>query len=80
MPLVKLKKGRDKSFSRRHPWIFSGAIDSVKDVNVNGETVEIISFDGKKLGYGSYSSHSQISVRVWSFNQDEKIDGKLFSK
>ncbi len=74
MPIVKLKKGRDKSFNRKHPWIFSGAIDSVKDVNQNGETVKIISGDGKVLGYGSYSLHSQISIRVLSFNPDETID------
>ena len=80
MPSVKLKKGRDKSFNRKHPWIFSGAIDSVKDIETNGETVEIISGDGKFLGYGSYSSHSQISVRVLSFNPDEKIDINFFQK
>jgi len=74
MPLVKLKRGRDKSFLRKHPWIFSGAIDSVKDLKQNGETVEIISADGKPLGYGSYSAHSQITVRVLSFNPSEKID------
>ncbi|MEO8233447.1 MAG: class I SAM-dependent rRNA methyltransferase [Ignavibacteriota bacterium] len=80
MPIVKLKKGRDKSFNRKHPWIFSGAIDSVKDVNQNGETVKIISGDGKVLGYGSYSSHSQISVRVLSFNPDETIDKDFFKR
>ena len=80
MPSVKLKKGRDKSFNRKHPWIFSGAIDSVKDVNSNGETVDIISGDGKFLGYGSYSSRSQISVRVLSFNPDEKINLDFFQK
>lgn len=74
MPSIKLKRGRDKSFNRKHPWIFSGAIDSVKEVKVNGETVDIISGDGKFLGYGSYSSQSQISVRVLSFNPDDKID------
>ncbi len=74
MPSVKLKKGRDKSFNRKHPWIFSGAIDSIKDINTNGETVEIFSSDGKFLGYGSYSLHSQISVRVLSFNPEDKID------
>jgi 23S rRNA (cytosine1962-C5)-methyltransferase len=74
MPSIKLKKGRDKSFNRKHPWIFSGAIDSVKDIKVNGETVDIISGDGKLLGYGSYSSQSQISVRVLSFNPADKID------
>lgn len=80
MPSIKLKKGRDKSFNRNHPWIFSGAVDSVKDVNTNGETVDIISGDGKFLGYGSYSSHSQISVRVLSFNPDEKIDRAFFKQ
>lgn len=80
MSSIKLKKGRDKSFLRRHPWIFSGAIDTVKDINHNGETVEIISADGKLLGYGSYSSHSQISVRVLSFNSEEKVDADFFQK
>lgn len=80
MSSIKLKKGRDKSFNRNHPWIFSGAVDSVKDVNTNGETVDIISGDGKFLGYGSYSSHSQISVRVLSFNPDEKIDKTFFKQ
>lgn len=80
MPLVKLKRGREKSFLRKHPWIFSGAIDSVKDLKQNGETVEIISADGKPLGYGSYSAHSQITVRVLSFNPSEKIDIDFFRK
>lgn len=74
MPSVKLKKGRDKSFNRKHPWFFSGAIDSIKDINTNGETVEIFSGDGKFLGYGSYSLHSQISVRVLSFNPEDQIN------
>lgn len=80
MPIVKLQKGREKSFNRKHPWIFSGAVDSIKDVNKNGETVKIISGDGKILGSGSYSSHSQISVRVLSFNPDETVDSKFIQK
>ena len=80
MPSVKLKKGRDKSVNRKHPWIFSGAIDSVKNISTNGETVEIISSDGKLLGCGSYSSHSQISVRVLSFNPTDIIDKDFFQK
>lgn len=80
MPSIKLKKGRDKSFNRKHPWIFSGGIDSVKDVNTNGETIDIISGDGNFLGYGSYCPHSQISVRVLSFNPEEKIDKAFFQQ
>ena len=80
MSSVKLRKGRDKSFNRKHPWIFSGAIDSIKDINTNGETVEIFSGDGKFLGYGSYSLHSQISVRVLSFNPEDQIDKDFIQK
>lgn len=78
MPSVKLKKGRDKSLLRKHPWIFSGAIDKINNITQNGETVEIISADGKLLGFGSYSAQSQISVRVLSFNPDDKVDPDFF--
>ncbi|MFZ2325204.1 MAG: class I SAM-dependent methyltransferase [Ignavibacteriaceae bacterium] len=80
MATIKLKKGRDKSLLRKHPWIFSGAIDSVKENANDGETVKIVSADGKLLGQGSYSSHSQITVRVLSFDPDEKIDSDFFSE
>lgn len=79
MPSVKLKKGRDKSLLRKHPWIFSGAIDQINNIKYNGETVEIISADGKLLGFGSYSSQSQISVRVLSFHPDDHIDKNFFA-
>ncbi len=79
MPSIKLKRGRVKSIGRKHPWIFSGAIESVRDVRSNGETVEIISADGKHLGYGSFSKESQISVRMLSFNPEEKPD-EIFIK
>lgn len=79
MPSIKLKRGRDKLIGRKHPWIFSGAIESVRDVRSNGETVEIISADGKHLGYGSFSKESQISVRMLSFNPEEKPD-EIFIK
>lgn len=80
MPVVKLKSGRDKSIRRKHPWIFSGAIDSVKDIRFNGETVDVISADGKHLGYGSFSNQSQISVRMLSFDPDEKPNENFIVK
>ncbi len=80
MPLVKLKKGRDKSVLRKHPWIFSGAINSLEDVTINGQTVEVFSFDGKFLGYGSYSVQSQIAVRLYSFDKNELVDRDFFIK
>ncbi len=80
MPVIKLKSGRDKSIKRKHPWIFSGAINSVKDVKTNGETTEVISADGKHLGYGSFSNQSQISIRMLSFDPDVKPDENFIKR
>jgi len=74
MPSVKLKSSRDKIIQNMHPWIFSGAIDSVSGNPANGETVEILSSKGELAGKGSYSPSSQIRVRILSFNPEEEIN------
>ena len=80
MTTIKLKKNRHRSLERKHPWVFSGAIDSIKELPKNGETVKVVSVDGKFLCWGAYSSKSQISIRVWSFIEDEKIDSDFFER
>jgi 23S rRNA (cytosine1962-C5)-methyltransferase len=80
MITVKLKKNRQKSLERKHPWVFSGAIDQVKENPKNGETVKVISADGKFLGWASFSLKSQISLRIWSFSENEIIDSKFFQE
>ena len=80
MTIIKLKKNRQRSLERKHPWVFSGAIDSIKDPSKNGETVKVVSADGKFLGWGAYSAKSQISVRIWSFDENEKIDTEFFKR
>ena len=62
MKKVVLAKGRERSVIKNHPWIFSGAVQSA-DAS-SGELVEVVSSDGKKLGFGWYSSMSQIRVRM----------------
>ncbi len=80
MQTVILKKSADSFIKRKHPWIFSGAIDKVDDNPLNGETVQILTSDKKFVGYGSFSPSSQIRVRVWSFNPEEKIDADFFRR
>lgn len=80
MIFVKLKKDRERSLIRNHPWVFSGAINSVKGEPKNGETVKVISNDGKFLCWAAYSAKSQISLRAWSFNENETIDENFFYK
>jgi len=71
---VILKKSADSFIKRKHPWIFSGAIDKVDGNPSNGETVQIFTSNKTLVGFGSFSSASQIRVRVWSFNPEVKID------
>ena len=80
MPSVTLKKSADSFIKRKHPWIFSGAIDRVEGNPSNGETVQIFTSDKKLVGNGSFSPSSQIRVRVWSFDSEEKIDEDFFRR
>lgn len=69
-----LKPKADKVMARRHPWVFSGAIDQVEGQPESGETVEIFSSKGHWHARGAYSPHSQIRARIWTWDEDEIID------
>jgi 23S rRNA (cytosine1962-C5)-methyltransferase len=74
MKTVVIKPGREKFFARRHPWIFSGAIAEVEGQPGIGETVDVINAHGGFLARGAFSPESQIRVRVWSWDPEEKIN------
>lgn len=74
-----LKPGREKSLLRRHPWIFSGAIQHVNGNPASGATVNLLSFNGNFLARAAYSPHSQIRARVWTF-EDEAVDADFFRR
>ena len=80
MPSIILKPGRDKSLQRHHPWIFSGAIDHEVEVLISGQTVDVLSYQGEFLARAAYSPHSQIRARIWTTDQDEKVDNKYFHR
>ncbi|MEJ5240105.1 MAG: class I SAM-dependent methyltransferase [Anaerolineales bacterium] len=63
-----LKPGREKSLLRRHPWVFSGAVERIVGSPQAGETVEVRSADGQFLAQAAYSPVSQIRARVWTFD------------
>lgn len=75
-----LKPGKEKSVLQRHPWIFSGAIDSVAGAPQPGETVEVCSSKGDRLGWAAFSPSSSIRARVWSFDPDEVINADFFKR
>jgi 23S rRNA (cytosine1962-C5)-methyltransferase len=73
-----LKAGREKSLLRRHPWVFSGAIERIEGAPQSGETVAVHAADGRFLARAAYSPASQIAARVWSFNPARRIDEGFF--
>jgi 23S rRNA (cytosine1962-C5)-methyltransferase len=72
-----LKKGREKSLKRRHPWIFSGAVEKLTGKPESGDTVGVKDSNGKLIAKAAYSPSSQIRARVWAFD-DEEIDAAFF--
>lgn len=80
MKTLQLNKGRESSLLRRHPWIFSGAIDKVSGSPAPGETVRVCDATGKLLGLAGYSPSSQIRARMWSFDGREPIDAAFFER
>lgn len=62
-----LRKGRDESLRRFHPWVFSGAIAEIQGNPAEGDMVAVHAADGSLLAYGHYQIGS-IAVRVLSFD------------
>ncbi len=74
IPQVVLRRGKEESLLRRHPWIFSGAIDHIKAEKEEqireGALVEVYTRSGEFIAQGHYQIGS-IAVRVLSFEKEE---------
>lgn len=79
MPALLLRPGREKSLLRRHPWIFSGAVQHVEGEPASGATVDVRSSNREFLARAAYSPSSQIRARVWTF-EEESIDAEFFRR
>ncbi|MDD7304662.1 MAG: class I SAM-dependent rRNA methyltransferase [Bacteroidaceae bacterium] len=65
-----LKKGKEESLKRFHPWVFSGAVQRIDGQPEEGNLVRVLSNDGKFLALGQWQIGS-IAVRVLSFEDIE---------
>ena len=65
---VILKRNREESLLRFHPWVFSGAIAEIQGNPAEGDLVAVHACDGSLLAYGHYQIGS-IAVRVLSFDE-----------
>lgn len=73
---VILKKGKEDSLRRYHPWIFSGAIQRIDGTPQEGDTVTVYTHEGDFIARGHVQVGS-IAVRVLTFN-DEPIDSQFW--
>ncbi len=78
-PRCILKKDREKSALNFHPWIFSGAIDSVEESIKAGDWVAVYSSKEDFLGIGYFNPKSQITVRLMQF-EEKPIDASFWEK
>lgn len=67
---VQLFKNKTESISRKHPWIFSGAIDMVSEELEDGDIVKVTDHKGNFLAIGHFQN-ATIAVRILSFNDIE---------
>lgn len=75
---VVLKPGREAAVQRRHPWIFSGAVDSVIGDPPVGGLVAVLQSDGDFLAWGHYSPQSQIRARLFSWLDEAPVESSDF--
>jgi len=73
-----LKKGKEGSLYRNHPWIFSGAIYQIDSGVEEGEVVRVVTYQGDFLAVGHWQVGS-IAVRVLSF-EDKQIDDTFYAE
>lgn len=78
---VHLRRGKEESLLRRHPWVFSGAIDHIAEGDkalAEGDVVDVITKGGEFIARGHYQIGS-IAVRVLTF-EEEAIDAKWWEE
>jgi 23S rRNA (cytosine1962-C5)-methyltransferase len=75
-----LKPGKERSVLRRHPWIFAGSVARLEGRVRAGDTVEVLSDDGRLLGRAAWSPESAIRARMWTFAGDVTIDHAYFKR
>ena len=77
MKTIHLKRGKEESLLRFHPWIFSGAIHHTDNGIEEGEVVRVVNEKGDFIAVGHYQQGS-IALRVLTFN-DVEIDEQFWT-
>ena len=65
-----LRRGKEESLDRFHPWVFSGAISNIPTGIEEGDVVAVEAFGGRFIGVGHYQIGS-LAVRILACNEPE---------
>ncbi|HEU4963151.1 MAG TPA: class I SAM-dependent rRNA methyltransferase [Bacilli bacterium] len=77
---VILNRKRRKRIEAGNPWVFNNEIDRIQGEAEPGDIVNVLDHRGMFLAKGYYNPHSQINVRVMSYNREEEIDQDFITK
>lgn len=80
IPVLPLRKGKEESLDRFHPWVFSGALVRMPEESdgiEEGDLVAVAASDGRLIGVGHFQIGS-IAVRILSFDASEKVDRQFY--
>jgi 23S rRNA (cytosine1962-C5)-methyltransferase len=80
VPTLILRRDRERSVLRHHPWVFSGSVETVEGTAGPGSTVVVTSAQGHALGRAQLSPGSNLRARMWTFDPDEVIDDAFVSR
>lgn len=75
-----IHKNRIGPIRGRHPWVFQGAIKKIPEGLSSGMIVHLFDERGDFLAQGYFNSYSQMAVRLWSWDEEEKVDLDFFVK
>jgi len=78
--IVFLKHGKEKPVRNRHPWVFSGAISRIQGQPSDGDIVDVVDPEGRFLARGYINRHSQITVRLLTWTEDEPVNMDLWKR
>jgi 23S rRNA (cytosine1962-C5)-methyltransferase len=71
---VMIRAGREKPVLGRHPWVFSGAIESIGTELEPGDIADVVSSTGAFLARGMVNPRSQIALRLLTWDEHEAVD------
>jgi 23S rRNA (cytosine1962-C5)-methyltransferase len=77
--IVRLKRGREGPIRAGHPWVFSGAIETIPTEVTAGSLVHIETAEGQSLGVGYCNPRCSIAIRLLT-NKREAIDAQFFHR